>query len=173
MLAHLLRLWPLLLSVLPVSGPPDVRFTASGPGGLRIEGVTHQLSAEEKDGAFVFTVPLASVGTGIALRDRHMHEKYLEDDRFPTATLSVPRAGLKLPADGATQEGDAPGQFDVHGVTHAVTVHYRATRHGAKHTLDATFPARLTDHGIQVPSYLGVTVKPDLTVHVVCTVELP
>ena len=45
----------------------------------------------------VITVPLANLSTGIGLRDHHMKEKYLEVQKYPSATLTIARSALKFP----------------------------------------------------------------------------
>jgi polyisoprenoid-binding protein YceI len=143
-----------------------VSFTCSGPGGLRIEGTGSELQAQDKGGALVVTVPLAKVTTGMSLRDTHMHEKYLESGKYPLAELSVPRAGLKFPAEGATVEASAPGTMSIHGASRPVTFHYKAVRRGAAYDVQGDVHVNMNDYGIAVPTYLGITVKPpvDITV---------
>src|SRR5579863_3203967 len=82
-----------------LSGATDshVSFAASGPAGMSIEGTTSELTVADQGDNIVITVPLANLTTGISLRDRHMRDKYLEVQKFPTATLTVARSALKLP----------------------------------------------------------------------------
>ena len=61
------------------------------------------------------SVPLASMKTGISIRDKHMHEKYLQTPNFPSADLQVPRASLKIPAAGGNVAQDAAGTLTLHG----------------------------------------------------------
>ena len=65
-----------------------VLFSARGTAGLNIEGVTHELALEERDGNVVFRVPLAGLDTGISLRNRHLRG-YLDVVHFPVAELDV------------------------------------------------------------------------------------
>ncbi len=149
-----------------ISAPKDahVGFQATGPAGLKIEGTTGDLNVAEADGNIVVDVPLANLSTGIALRDHHMKEKYLEVPKYPSATLVVSRAALKLPAAGATTEADVPGTLKLHGQGRPVTVHYDAKGDGAGFAVNGKFRVKMDEFGISVPSYLGVTVKPDVTV---------
>jgi polyisoprenoid-binding protein YceI len=112
------------------------------------------------------SVPLDSVTTGIGLRDTHMHEKYLETGQYPTAELSVPRAGLKFPGDGETVDATAAGTLTLHGKSQPVTVHYKAVRKGNSYEVKADFHLNMNDYGIATPSYLGITVKPGVDVAV-------
>jgi polyisoprenoid-binding protein YceI len=157
-----------------LTAPRDARvaFEAAGPAGMKIEGVTSDLKIEDAGESVTIDVPLANLATGIALRDRHMKEKYLEVQKFPSATLIVARSALKFPA-GARVEADAPATFKLHGQTHPVTVHYEAKPDGDGLLVNGKIHVRMDDYGIAVPSYLGVTVKPDVdvqaTFHVTAT----
>src|SRR5450755_4772490 len=92
-----------------------VSFTASGPGGLKIVGSTPELTLSDDAKAISVTVPLAHLTTGIALRDAHMRDKYLQVSSYPTATLLVARSELKVPVAGTQLEGDANGTMTLHG----------------------------------------------------------
>jgi hypothetical protein len=85
-----------------------VAFSARGTAGLNIEGVTHELALEERDGNVVFRVPLAGLDTGISLRNRHMRG-YLDVMHFPVAELDVSKSLVALASPGAPKESDATG----------------------------------------------------------------
>ncbi len=144
---------------------PQVAFQASGPAGMKITGTTADLSvAEDAAGNVVVSVPLSNLTTGIALRDRHMKEKYLEVPKYPAATLTIARAALSLPAPGQKIEGDARAMLVLHGQTRPVSIHYDTTAEGAGFSAHGKFRINMNEFGISVPSYLGVTVKPDVDV---------
>jgi polyisoprenoid-binding protein YceI len=149
-----------------LSAPSDahVTFQASGPGGLTIEGTTADLKVSEDSGNVVIDVPLANLGTGIELRDHHMREKYLEVPKYPSTTLIISRGALKFPAKDDHAEGDVPAILKLHGQSHPVTVHYEARGGPAGFSAKGKFRLNMNDYGISVPSYLGVTVKPDVGV---------
>jgi polyisoprenoid-binding protein YceI len=141
-----------------------VSFTCSGPGGLHLVGTGGELLVEENGEAVVLTVPLQKITTGIGLRDTHMRENYLETEKYPNAVLSVPRSGLKFPEDGASLEATAPGTMTIHGTSQPVTFHYKATRKGKSYQVKGDVHLNMTDYGIAVPSYLGITVKPPVDI---------
>jgi polyisoprenoid-binding protein YceI len=149
-----------------LAGPMDARvtFQCSGPAGLKIEGTTTELAVAEDGGNVNITVPLANLSTGIALRDKHMKEKYLEVQTYPSATLVIARSALKLPPNGEKLEADVPGLVKIHGKAKTVSVHYDAKGEGAAFAAHGLFHINMNDFGISVPSYLGVTVKPDVDV---------
>jgi polyisoprenoid-binding protein YceI len=149
-------------------GPASVTFTAAGPGGMKIVGTTTDLDVADDGQNVTISVPLANLTTGISLRDQHMKEKYLQVQSFPTATLRVARSAVQV-APGATAEADIPGTMTIHGHDHPVTVHFKARSSGANVDVDGATHVNMKDYAIEVPSYLGVTVKPDvdLAVHFV------
>jgi polyisoprenoid-binding protein YceI len=142
-----------------------VGFTASGPAGMKIEGTTSDLKVAEADGNVVVNVPLGNLATGIALRDQHMKEKYLEVGKYPEAILTITRSALHVPAAGGERlTADAPGTLKLHGQSRPVTVHYDASPDATGVAVNGRFHLRMDDFGITIPSYLGVTVKPDVDV---------
>ena len=137
-----------------------------GTGGLHIEGTTHELSLSEQDGKLVFQVPLSGVDTGIALRNRHMRN-YLDVAHFPHAELQVPRWTLTFPASGTVTESDVSGVLAIHGVYRPCSAHYRAERApSGELRVRATTRVDMRDFGIDVPSYLGVHVDPEVRLQV-------
>src|SRR5215471_253718 len=129
-------------------GTAQVSFSASGPGGLRIEGQTQELEVRNQGESLAVIVPLRNLSTGIALRDRHMKEKYLETDKYPTAELKVARGELKVPPAGATEEGTANGLLTLHGTEKKVPFKYRATESGGVYTVDGSLHLNMGDFGI-------------------------
>jgi polyisoprenoid-binding protein YceI len=141
-----------------------VTFDAAGPAGFKIQGTTPDLTVSESGGNVVITVTLANLTTGISLRDHHMRDKYLEVARFPTTVLTVARSALKLPGAGGEVDADVPATLTLHGQTKPITVHYSTKADASSFTTQGKFHVNMNDYGITVPSYLGVTVKPDIDV---------
>lgn len=143
----------------------NVAFTATGPAGMRIVGTTHELRVTESNGIVTVTVPLRNLDTGIALRDSHMKEKYLEVPQFPNAELVVPRSALQIPTTSDVS-GDVAAKISIHGQTRDVRFHYEAHKNGARIEVRGRVKVNMRDFGIEVPSYLGITVKPEVNVAV-------
>ena len=164
----------LLLAALPAAAtaalkaraPAQVSFVALGPAGLRIEGKSNDLQVTDRPDALVVTVPLAKLETGISLRDHHMQEKYLESQRYPNAQLAVARSAIKFPTAGQTTEGTVPATLALHGKSKTVPVHYKATRNGNAYDVKGDLKVDFREFGIEVPNYLGATVKPPVDVNV-------
>ncbi|PTL80138.1 hypothetical protein DAT35_29405 [Vitiosangium sp. GDMCC 1.1324] len=150
-----------------LQGATKVSFTGKGPAGFKMVGTTEKLSLQDDGQSITFTVPLDSLDTGIELRNRHMKEKYLETGKFPQAVLVVKRSELLVPAKGETKSGQAKGMLTLHGATQEVVLQYRAER-AADQTTKVTSQVKLNfkNFGVDVPSYMGVTVKPDIDVDV-------
>ena|SRR6185503_14476903 len=138
-----------------VGWPSALKIHGQGPGA---EGVV-QVSSGTLNGSLTFE--LDSLETGIALRDRHMKENYLQTSRHPKAELKL--SGLdvsKLPATGDFGPVTLPfqGTLSLHGVERPVSGSARLSRSGEQVNATAEFPLKLGDFGIEVPSYLGITV---------------
>lgn len=170
-LAALLIVVPLLVAATRLTGEPVAGFHGRGPGGFGVDGKTHQLRIEDDGTTLKITVALAGLQTGIGLRDKHMREKYLQVDKYPDVVLEVPWSGVKLPGDGQTGEGSAPGKMTLHGKSKDVQVKYRIVRTGTRYQVTGNVPLNLKDYDIDVPSYLGVTVQPDIDTSASFTAE--
>jgi polyisoprenoid-binding protein YceI len=171
--ASLLRAAVLALSVtvplaaaakLKKTGASSTSFKVPGPAGLTIEGKTADMTTADDGTTVTITVPLGNVTTGVGLRDEHT-KKALEVDKYPTTSLAVARADLKFPAGGADTSGDARGKMTLHGVTKDVTFHYAAKNQGGTISVSGSTRINMNDFGIHPPSYLGVSVKPDVDVN--------
>lgn len=108
-------------------GRDSVSFTSDAPIEL-IVGKTNKVKGSitlddsldlSKPFNATFDVDLASIDTGIPLRNEHMRDNFLETAKYPKATFSV-----KLPAGISAKLADrqkvsikAQGDFSLHGVT--------------------------------------------------------
>lgn len=156
------------LAAMTTSGPGKVVFYATGsPGFLDIEGATSDIAASDDGTNLRFTVRLDTITTGIELRDTHMREKFMQTVQFPTADLVVPRAAIAWPSDtGSAVTGTIDAPFTAHGVTQSVHVEYTVRKSKTGWRVSAKFPFDISRHGIEVPSYLGVTVAPTMRAEV-------
>ena len=117
------------------------------------------------------SIDLATIDTGIGLRNQHLREKYLEVARgegFNKAVLS----DIHLSdVGGETFDGTTgfTGTLLLHGVKHPVTGMAEIHVDGAGRRVRAEFPLVLTDFGITPPEYLGVGVGNKLFVKVALT----
>jgi len=148
------------------AGSASVEFTAVGPAGLRIVGKTNDLAVADAGEELTIAVSLTGLETGIALRDKHMREKYLEVEKYPDAKLTISRNSLKFPNTEAETHAEATGNLHLHGKSKPVPFSYRATRSGGSYHVTGNLRINIRDFDIAVPNYLGVTVKPDVDVKV-------
>jgi polyisoprenoid-binding protein YceI len=147
------------------AGGSQVSFTLVGPAGLKINGSGSDVKVSDDGQSFKVAVPLGTVTTGIDLRDEHMR-KYLEVKSYPETELIVPRSALKVPGPGEKVNQDTSGSFTLHGKTKPMSFHYGCTREGDKLKVSGSLHLNMQDFGIEVPSYFGVKVKPDVDVSV-------
>lgn len=139
----------------------------SATGNLKIEAKTSELHVDEDpNGVVTVRVPLAGLDTGIALRNRHLREKYLHTDKYPNAELSVARSALAFPAEGQTATQSAPGTMKLHGASKPVTFTYSARREGAAYRVHGTVRVNINDFAIETPQFLGIKVNPNVDVSV-------
>jgi len=106
------------------------------------------------------SIDLASLDTGVALRNQHMREKYLQTAKFPAVTFKS--VSVSAPASIApNQPADitVTGDFTLHGVTKRMTIPVKVTllADGRIHAI-SRFSVKLPDFGIVVPHNVFVTV---------------
>ena len=176
-----LSLWTVVTSA--ASGPWRVGqgevsvkcpMTVGGSFDARTSALTGTLTASAAgpsafDGSVA--VDLRTVDTGIALRNDHLKENYLEVDKgagYDQAVLSdVVLQGLN--ADAPAGKGSFTGSLMLHGVKKTVTGTVEIRQDGTGRRVRASFPLNLPDYNIDKPRYLGVGVKDTVQVSVTFT----
>ena len=106
------------------------------------------------------SIDLASLDTGIALRNHEMRERYLQTPRFPAATFkSVSIDGPDAVAANQPADLKLTGDFTLHGVTKRVTLPARVVLlpDNRIHVTSA-FSVHMPDYDIHVPKNILVTV---------------
>ena len=137
-----------------------------------IDGTTNEISgsitadpANPANSSVRIMVDLGTLDTGLALRNRHLRERYVETGKYPNATFLS--AAISSPA--TTIEPNQPvdliitGDFTMHGTTRRITVPVRvilipeteitrsARGPGDWIHATATFKLKLSEFGIDVP----------------------
>jgi polyisoprenoid-binding protein YceI len=118
---------------------------------------------------------LETLQTHLALRDRHMKEKYLQTKEHPTATLTDVKITLPDGWGKTVKEATAvpfTADLDLHGVKKAITGTVDLKSADQKVQLKAQFPVKLSEYKIDIPSFMGVTVAEDVKVFVDTTAEV-
>ena len=144
------------------TGDASASFNGRGPAGFKLEGKASEVKLEDDGKVLKVIVPLAGLKTGIDLRDKHMREKYLQVDKYPDAVLEVPWSAVTLPEDGKSVTQKGRGKMTLHGQTKEVPFTYTVQRTGNTYQVTGNTPLNIKEFGIEIPSYLGVTVKPDI-----------
>ncbi|MGZ3769800.1 MAG: YceI family protein [Bdellovibrio sp.] len=150
---------------LAMGNPSAIRINGKG------DGPQGTLMSQEKGELFILSgqlkVNLKSYDTGISLRDRHMKEKYLEVGKYEEAVLTidsvaVPKAVLLKPSE---TKFPFAGILDLHGIKKNVTGDFTVNVGTEGTKITAVFQIKLSDYGIQVPSFAGITVADEVEVN--------
>ena len=119
-------------------------------------------------------VDARSFVTGIAQRDRNMHEQVLESAKYPEIRFDAERLDVKARGADAA-EVTLHGAFTIHGGRHAVDVPGRIVREGAGVRIEATFRVPYAEWGMTDVSNFVLRVDPFVDVQLVLrgTLSLP
>jgi len=142
-----------------------VRFISDAP--LEdFEGITHRidgflfLSGEGLGGEtdlatseFFFEVDLASLDTGIGLRNRHMRNNYLETEEFPFTSFTGRIVRLEEHGPGSYRVLTR-GTLAIHGIEREREIECTAVSQGARLRVRCAFQVTLSDHDIPIPKLM-------------------
>jgi polyisoprenoid-binding protein YceI len=154
-------------------GTGAVEFRAIGrPSSLKVIGkgppAKGNFTVKDRDVSGKAHFKLSDLDTGIGLRNKHMKEKYLEVEKYPEATLTLSQ--LKLPKDlvGNTTIDEVPfeGKLKLHGVEKTVKGTAEIRKNADQVSVQSKFGFKLSDYGIDVPKYAGITVADEVQVSV-------
>lgn len=138
--------------------------TVHGTAVLDHGRITYDPDTGEAGGEVV--VNTSSVDTDNVKRDKKMHAKVLESDRFPTITLRPVQISGSLPSSGAATITVA-ADFTIHGTTHRISIPTQVTVAGdGRIDLSAEFEVPYVEWGLDDPStfLLRVAKKINVTV---------
>ena len=131
----------------------DVSLTPAGDFKAKTDDISGEAVMEgDTVRAENVVVKLMNLKTGIALRDKHAKEKYLEVGKFPDAVL--------VKAIG--QGGKGKGRLKIRGIEKDVEGLYVIS--GSQ--LNAEFPIKLSDFGINGIKYMGLGVDDQVKLHI-------
>jgi polyisoprenoid-binding protein YceI len=167
----------LLTALLPAltfanEGPLNgvLSFDAVGrPSMLKIHGEGKQLRGQiRQEGKIVtgtISAKLDDLDTGIALRNEHMKNKYLEIGKFPDAAFKLDP--LSLPAGEGDFKGiPFKGTLTLHGVEKPVAGFADIVTKNNVQSISATFTTKVGDYGVKSPSFAGITMADDVKVKI-------
>ena len=160
----------------------EVRVQCRLTVGGSFEVVTSMISGslrQEAPGAPGYSgalrVALATLDSGIELRDAHLRETYLEVDRgegFREAVLTDLRLEDPLPVGAGDHATGFTGKLSLHGAERTVEGAAEIRRRGGEVRVEARFPLRLDDFEIAPPRYLGVGVRDSIRILVTFEAEV-
>jgi polyisoprenoid-binding protein YceI len=152
-----------------VAPESSAEFLAVGrPSMLKVRGTGAKVTGSFDAGSSSsgdLAVDLDQFTTGMNLRDKHMKEKYLETGtpENKVAHFKLKKITPSLPQSGTTQ-AELTGDFTLHGVTKEMIVKTAVSVDGNALTANPTFKLKLTDYGIAIPSFAGVTVAEEVDI---------
>ncbi|MBN1561091.1 YceI family protein [candidate division KSB1 bacterium] len=149
-----------------------VKFTSAAPL-EEIVGTTEKIDGyvmwqgddltAESD--FYFEVDLASIDTGIGLRNRHMRDNYLETDKYPFASYAGRIVEAVVQQDGSI-DIKSSGTFKLHGVERKMQIDGKITQSGDGFKATSRFSIKLADHKIERPQLMLLKVGEEILLDV-------
>ena len=140
---------------LTVGGSFDAVTTA-------LSGTLQRAPPDVADYAGELRVDLATLDSGIGLRNSHLRDNYLEVERGPEfreAVLSSIVLDDPLPAGAGRHETAFSGTLSLHGVQRPIEGEADLRRRDGRIQAEATFSVSLEAFDIPPPRYLGVGVR--------------
>lgn len=116
-----------------------------------------------------FEVDLASLDTGIGLRNRHMRDNYLEVDKYPYASFKGAITDTRPTQDGGASV-TAHGTFSVHGVDRERDLTCQVDPAGPGYRARCGFAVLLSDHSIEIPRVMFLKLANEIRLEVDFTV---
>ncbi|MBI3590997.1 MAG: YceI family protein [Candidatus Melainabacteria bacterium] len=171
-------------------GRNNVSFTSDAPIELivgrttKIKGkliIDDSLDLKKSSVDVLFNVDLASIDTGIPLRNEHMRDNFLETKKYPEAIFKVRKISPDSPAklaEGQPLKLLASGDFKVHGITVKKDIPVKVTyfkesdfthnkfKHGDVIRIQSTFDVPLEEHKIKRPEVIWQKLTDTVTVSV-------
>ncbi len=169
------------LTLNPKESP--VTFLAVGkPSALKIRGTKGRARGEivfdnENSPQGEVSVNLEELETGIETRDKHMKEKYLETEKGENKEAKLKFTKIELPVNfwknPIASQSTFFGVLKLHGVEKEISGPFEITE-ASSSALKGTakFSILLTDYGVKIPSFAGVTVAEKVDIEVGYKAEL-
>lgn len=108
---------------------------------------------------FYFEVDLASLDTGMGLRNRHMRENYLHTDEFPYAKYSGRVTKSEKIAGKDAWHVSTVGKLMIHGIEKNVAIEGTVSRDGKSYHVKSEFSVKLPDYKIKVPKLMFMKIN--------------
>ena len=153
----------------------QVQFISEAPI-EEIVGVTEKIDGyvlwdgddKTKNSEFYFEVDLASIDTGIGLRNRHMRENYLETEKFPFAAFKG-KIDQAVAAGETAFDIKTSGMFTLHGIDREIQISGKISKTKDGYMATSTFEIKLEDYKIERPQLMllkiGETIQLNVKFH--------
>jgi len=133
-----------------------------------VSGEVVASAAEPGSVSGALRVDLQTLETGIAVRDRHMRETYLEVEKGPDYAVATFDQIRVEKLDG---KSTFKGTLLLHGQRQEVTGTADLQQRDGRIRVQAQFPIKVSAFQIPKPTYLGVGVRDEIQIKVMLTVE--
>ena len=146
-------------------------LTVGGSFEARTKSVSGEVTASAADPGSVsgaLRVDLQTLETGIAVRDRHMRENYLEVEKGPEFAVAT---FDKIRIEKLAGKSTFKGTLLLHGQRQEVTGVADLQQRDGRIRVQAQFPIKVSAFQIPKPTYLGVGVRDEIQIKVMLTVE--
>lgn len=152
----------------------EVEFLAVGrPSMLKVKGTGGKPTGSFTTGAKAageIQVDMRDFTTGISLRDKHMKEKYLETGKPENQFAKLKITSIEVPAKDVPASGEVDakvaGTLTLHGKSQPIRTESKLKIEGKTLSTEMKFKLKLSDYGIEIPSYAGITVAEDVDVNI-------
>lgn len=152
-----------------------VEFKAKGKPSLIVisgeaEGIAGKFTLEGGKVGGEVSVDLRTLQTGIPARDKHMREKYLQVDKYPTAAFvptKLPWKSVSSANDLIAKQAPFEGEMSLHGVKKPIKGTITTKKKDDSHVdFDVRFNLKMSDFAIEAPKFAEITVGDNVDVGV-------
>jgi hypothetical protein len=160
----------------------DVFITANATVAFYSESTIENIDANAKNVAAAINIKNRKVYFKVkntafkfksSLMEEHFNENYMESEKFPYSIFNgeiVEDKNIDLSKDG-TYEVWVQGKLNIHGVEKEYKTKAIIVKQNDKIKATATFPVKIADHKIKVPSVVGANVAEEVNVKIEATLD--
>lgn len=151
----------------------EINFTAIGkPAFIKTTGMmpfkSSTLKVENNQLSGTILVDLNKLNTGIDLRDEHLKEKYLHVNQHPEAKLIIQPIEL---SEG-TQTKSVTATLHFHGKSKQLKIPMTVMKQNSQLKISSDFELLLSDFGVELPSFQGITAANKVSLKVNSEIEI-
>jgi polyisoprenoid-binding protein YceI len=128
------------------------------------------LTEDAKGSQMHFEVELASLDTGIGLRNRHMRDNYLQVEKYPYAIFNGSIAQVES-AGGDTLRVTAKGIMEIHGKKKEMSIPCTVNPENSGYRVHGAFTVLLSDFDISIPKIMFLQLDNEIHLQVDFAVE--